>query len=196
MTVSMALSSLKTCGTKCKGNWSITRTASKAAGKSPSPARWPASCLNTLVNAWCLHIPRNAVAGIATTYHKALKSGEQRPGSWRVPAREIESLIARSARHIVAGEVTELLDLAGFRLIVSCKRLADMPEAMRGFDDDGVLNILVKKVELASDGVNLTLDLTSLVHDVSKQNQDLTVTRHLPVAIKRRGVEMRLSYPK
>jgi len=51
---------------------------------------------------------------------------------------------------------------------------------------------VIKQVDLLQDGICITLSLATLITELPGGNQIPVMTRHIPMQIKRRGVEMRL----
>ncbi len=105
------------------------------------------------------------------------------PQGWRLPAREIERCVAAAAQALLHdyGRLGSLARESG----ITPDRLALIFEAARRFSGDPL--DLVEKLVLHRDGITLTLALTKLTGD------DLpSITHHVPMQVKRRGVEMRL----
>ncbi len=117
------------------------------------------------------YISRPLVTGIAETA----------PSGWRLPAHEIERVVADGVR-------TLLVDPAA---ITNAARDADLPperipallDTLAGQGGDPL--DLVRRVELGPEALTLTVALA----------EDLSITRQIGMSIKRRGVEMRLVIP-
>ncbi len=105
------------------------------------------------------------------------------PQGWRLPAREIERGVAAAAQALLChhGLLGALARDSG----ITPDRLSMLLEAAGRYTGDPL--DLVEKVVLQEDGIILTLALTKLTGD------DLpSITHHVPMQVKRRGVEMRL----
>ena len=111
---------------------------------------------------------------------------------WRLPAAQIEKIIAAETISLLADRaaITAALENAG----LPASRLPAVFETINGFarrlyapaERDATLAALISRVELGRGAFRLTVDLQPLagVRD--------EVTRDIPLQIKRRGVEMRL----
>ncbi len=51
---------------------------------------------------------------------------------------------------------------------------------------------MIERVDLLQDGIRITLSLATLIAGLPDKNLSPVMTRHIPMRVKRRGVEMRL----
>jgi DNA invertase Pin-like site-specific DNA recombinase len=128
------------------------------------------------------------------------KTADATERGWRLPAQEIERAVALAARRMLddRAAIAAALQEAGFpasqipdalHLAIEVgKRLASEIEAPEA------LAKLIDHVELQQDGIRITLALSALVSEASKANASVypTITRTIPMQIKKRGVETRL----
>src|SRR6185437_8598768 len=120
---------------------------------------------------------------------------------WRLPALQIEKIVAIEAAKMLGdrGAIATALEQAGltpgqlpaaFALTAEyCARLHS--DAQRS----GILAFLIDRVELKAELITVTLNLAPLVastEEPSFSTDKLTITREVPLRIKRRGIEMRL----
>jgi hypothetical protein len=119
---------------------------------------------------------------------------------WRLPAAEIERIVAGAARQILDDQ-TAILDAVQAAEIAS----NEIPEILRSANTwssrlnspaecSRALAALVDRVELSSDGIRLALKVpTRLAQSAAAEIQaSIPVSRFIPMQIKRRGVELRL----
>jgi DNA invertase Pin-like site-specific DNA recombinase len=106
----------------------------------------------------------------------------QHPG-WRLPAQEIERCVKDATRALLLDRGA--LSSAARKSEIAADRLNFLFEAAERFDGDPI--DLIEQVALRQDGITLTLLLSRLTGDDMP-----SVTHHVPMTIKRRGVEMRL----
>ncbi|HLO79246.1 MAG TPA: recombinase family protein [Magnetospirillum sp.] len=101
---------------------------------------------------------------------------------WRLPAHALESMLAEAVRHFVAdpGAVSDGARDAG----MAAEFLPVMLDRLK-WDPAEPLS-MVQRVDLGGDGLALTV---ALPHPTG---EPVLVRRHLPMTIRRRGVEMRL----
>ena len=119
-------------------------------------------------------------------------------GGWRLPAAEIERSIAAAAQSILDDQQTVIsaIEEAGFdssRIAQFLKSAATWSTRLQ-FEQDNALSSLIDRVELGQDGLRLSIKLPlsnaeSGAHDGSSY---LSLKRHVPMQIRRRGVELRL----
>jgi site-specific DNA recombinase len=134
---------------------------------------------------------------------RALVTGtsQETSGGWRLPAPQIEKIVAAEAVNMLAnpGELAATLEkvgLAASRLpaaIASAEALRRRLSSEQGRAD--ALAILIGRVELKRDAIRTTLSLAPLILPADGPERpptDPTLTRETPLRIKRRGVEMRL----
>jgi site-specific DNA recombinase len=128
----------------------------------------------------------------------------QGAAAWRVPAAQIESLIAGLAASMLEEQsaVATALEAAGLRptntptALAAAQHLRDDLLSDAGQAD--ALKALIERVELSPSGMRLTLALAPLmfaatqpVDETIEEYADL-ITQDFPLRIKRRGVEMKL----
>jgi hypothetical protein len=61
-----------------------------------------------------------------------------------------------------------------------------------GKENTDLLPAIIERVNLQQDGLDITLSLTSLMPKEIKILEPITVTKNIPMQIKRRGIEMRM----
>jgi hypothetical protein len=132
---------------------------------------------------------------------KSLVTGtkDKNEGGWRLPAPEIENLVAQAARQILDDRpaITESLRESGVDAINipgALKAVAAQSKKLDSGNKDEALAKIVQRVDLSQNGMRLTLLLVSMTSQGDKQNTVLRpiITRDIPVQIQRRGVEMKL----
>jgi DNA invertase Pin-like site-specific DNA recombinase len=109
-------------------------------------------------------------------------TADQHPG-WRIPAQEIERCVKDATRALLHDR--SALAAAARKSEIAADRLNFLFEAAERFDGDPI--DLIEQVALRQDGITLTLLLARLTGDGMPN-----VTHHMPMTVKRRGVEMRL----
>ena len=136
------------------------------------------------------YVSRQLIQGKADQAHRG----------WRLPAAEIEGIVAVAARQMLADEKAILDAVQGAELASN-----QIPEIMQSADAwsrrlesaaerSSVLTTLVNRVELSSDGFRLALKLPTQLAQAGEalNNASIAVSRFVPMQIKRRGVELRL----
>ena len=118
------------------------------------------------------YVSRPLVTGIA---------GRQQ--GWRLPAREIESVVTDAVRVFLADRAAT--STAAREAGICAERIPAILDGIERWDGEPL--DLVRRVDLGSDSLILTLAL-----DTPAGEPGLTVTRNIPMTIRRRGVEMRL----
>lgn len=118
---------------------------------------------------------------------RSIISGETKEG-WRLPAHEIEQVVIESARsilsdpHAITSAIQEA-DINPSTIPVIIKAAAEVNVA-------NAIREILERATLKIDGITIKLILNSLLpKDVTPP---LTVTKFIPMQIKRRGVEMRM----
>jgi hypothetical protein len=119
---------------------------------------------------------------------------------WRLPAKEIETIVADLTAQCLAdrAKLAAVLETAGIpaNAISATFKAADGQQRQLRSETqrDDALAALIKHIELRVDSVRLTLSLAPLVpQDGPMANvASPTLARDFPLQIKRRGVEMRL----
>jgi DNA invertase Pin-like site-specific DNA recombinase len=112
------------------------------------------------------------------------------PHGWRLPGQEIEQTVRRLVQSMLNDRdaITSSLQASG---IVSNL----IPAALNAAREINIINTsvifdkLIKRIELQQDGIRITLSLASLT---ANTEQAPTMTRDIPMQMKRRGTEMRL----
>ena len=116
---------------------------------------------------------------------------------WRLPAREIERAAAAAACEILRDRaaLAEVLQNAGMslqRIAALLDSAAALSERLAGVDDAiAQLRPLIHRVELRRSGLRVTLSLAALLGE-TERDQAPTVTRVIPLQLRRRGNETRL----
>ena len=119
-------------------------------------------------------------------------------GGWRLPAAEIERSIAAAARSILDDRQTVIsaIEEAGLdssRIAPILKSAAAWNERLQ-VEQDKALSSLIDRVELGQDGMRFSIKLP-LSHTESGApdgSSHLSLKRHVPMQIRRRGIELRL----
>lgn len=122
------------------------------------------------------------------------------PSGWRLPGQELEQMVAHVAAQMLqdGNMLTTALQSNSIAphhigtILAAAKKInADTPEFIERF---------VLRVDLRHDGLNVTITLASLLPSEkiigteapSEKSTVPTITRDIPMRMKRRGVEMRL----
>jgi DNA invertase Pin-like site-specific DNA recombinase len=130
----------------------------------------------------------------------SMTSANNENGGWRVPAAQIEAIVAHEAARCLGDRATmalafEQAGIAPDKLPVALtaadrhqRRLQSEAESAEA------LSHLIHRVELQPDSLRLSLALAPLFerHAPNPDPAALVITRDVPLQIKRRGVEMRL----
>ena len=151
--------------------------------------------------------PSHAVKG-ARRYryyvsHKLIEDkADQARRGWRLPAAEIEGMVAAGARQLLDDQ-TAVLDAIQNAELASNQ----IPEALQSArkwkrrlesDAEGMsaLALLVDRVELSPDGFRIALKLPTQLGETTDATIQtwIAVSRFIPMQIKRRGVELRLVF--
>jgi DNA invertase Pin-like site-specific DNA recombinase len=128
------------------------------------------------------------------------KGAANEKDGWRIPARQLEAIIADGAAQCLAdrGVIATTLKQANIDLdaIPAVLKMATEQERRLRSESERAASLvsLVERVELLSSHLKLTLSLAPLVPPdaVSKNLPPVKLTRDFPFRIKRRGAEMRL----
>ena len=119
-------------------------------------------------------------------------------GGWRLPAAEIERSIAAAAQSILDDQQTVIsaIEEAGLdssRIAPLLKSAAAWSERLQ-FEQDKALSSLIDRVDLGQDGMRLSikLPLSNAESGAPDGSSHLSIKRHVPMQIRRRGVELRL----
>src|SRR5229473_2643201 len=128
------------------------------------------------------------------------ETAKQHPGAWRIPATQLEHLIATEAAAMLAepGAIAAVLENAGLE---PEKVPAALAIADRFRDDLGrdaargeALAVVVNRIELSPIRLRVILSAAALMpaNPDAADAQEAVLVRDVPLRIKRRGVEMRL----
>jgi len=117
-------------------------------------------------------------------------------GGWRLPAAEIERSIAAAAQSILDDQQTvisavEEAALDSRRIAPLLKSAAAWSERLR-LEQDNALSSLIDRVDLGHDGMRLSIKLPLSNTGAPDGSSHLSIMRHVPMQIRRRGVELRL----
>ena len=121
------------------------------------------------------------------------------PG-WRLPAGELERSVIAAVRQTLLeqGAVVDVLRKASVAAAIIPSVLRDIEALGRpvgaNIDCTAGLFAIIDRVKLGADGIVLALSLRSFVPNASEMQPgtSLCMTRHIPMLMKRRGVELRL----
>ncbi len=132
---------------------------------------------------------------------KLIRSGsEDADHGWRLPAPEIERTVAAAAQGMLADRnaLAQAVEEAGIdanRTPPTLKSAQGWIERLRsGGEVASVLAELIERVELTSEGIKITLKLPILPNEGrdGAAPSDITLTKFVPIQMRRRGVEMRI----
>jgi hypothetical protein len=119
-------------------------------------------------------------------------------GGWRLPAAEIERSVAAAAQSILDDQQTVIsaIEEAGLdssRIAPLLKPAAVWSRRVR-FEQDEALSSVIDRVDLGQDGLRLSikLPLSNAESGAPDGSSHLSIKRHVPMQIRRRGVEIRL----
>ncbi len=120
---------------------------------------------------------------------------EQYPDGWRVPAQELEQTVIRAIRGVLndRSAIATTLQEAGVpasHVSATLKNLVEVGKQLESEAGAAIIPTLVERVVLKRDGIQLTLVLTPYIPKGG--SVPITITRDIPMQIRRRGVEMRL----
>lgn len=65
-------------------------------------------------------------------------------------------------------------------------------KTLNALDDKAIVEKLLKRVELQSDGITLILSLDAIIQNSDTDISTITITKTIPMQMKRRGIEMRM----
>ena len=121
------------------------------------------------------------------------------PGAWRLPAAEIEPLVAREAAAMLAepGPIAAMLEGAGLppeRLPAALARADRLRQDLgQETTQAEALTSIIDRIELSPIRLRLTLSLAALLPSpAAPALGEAVLSRAVPLRIQRRGVEMRL----
>jgi hypothetical protein len=117
-------------------------------------------------------------------------------GGWRLPAAEIERSVAAAAQSILDDQQTVISaieegGLDSSRIAPLLKSAAARSERLR-FEQDNALSSLIDRVDLGRDGMRLSIKLPLSNTGAPDGSSHLSIKRHVPMQIRRRGIELRL----
>ena len=119
-------------------------------------------------------------------------------GGWRLPAAEIERSVAAAAQSILDDQQTVIsaIEEAGLdsSRIAPLLKSAAAWSARLQLEQDKALSSLIDRVDLGQDGMRLSikLPLSNPESGAPDGSSHLSIKRHVPMQIRRRGVELRL----
>jgi len=137
------------------------------------------------------YVSRKAVQG----------SAEKTRNGWRLPALEIERAVASACRQMLGDRPTIAANLqeAGvpigdLRPALEAAKAKSAQLEHKGSELAGSLRNLIARVQLESGGIRVSLILKRLIADPieTRDAANLTMTRFIPMEMKRRGMEIRL----
>ena len=113
-------------------------------------------------------------------------TAEHNRQGWRLPAQEIEQVVAHAASEILKDDhaITSALQEAG----IAAHYIPEAIRAASNIPPTDIIDRFVQHIKLSPDGMCITLSLVPLM-DVLTQ---VTITHDVPMQMQRRGVEMRL----
>ncbi|MEQ8371151.1 MAG: recombinase family protein, partial [Alphaproteobacteria bacterium] len=103
--------------------------------------------------------------------------------SWRLPAREIERIVAESVRGLLADQ--DALTRAARDSGMAANQVSALLDAVARWTGESLE--LVRRVDLAPDRLAFSLNLSPITNE-----RDMVVRHAVPTRIRRRGVEMKL----
>ena len=127
-------------------------------------------------------------------------SSEKTRTGWRLPALEIERAVSRAGRQMLADQpaIAVTLQNAGVPIgdLQSALDAAERKSKQLVHDAEIADNLrnLIDRVQLESGGIRVSLNLKRLIAEPIDTGDPagLTMTRFIPIEMKRRGVEIRL----
>jgi site-specific DNA recombinase len=135
---------------------------------------------------------------------KRLVRGSSKPDDrgWRLPAERMERAVIAGIRRIVSdpGALASTLKACGFaaeELKQAIETFDAQVKSLEQVETTENTGILIDRVELRRDGMQITLNLRGLLpaDRFPAGGADLRMTRLVPLQMKRRGVETRLVLP-
>ena len=147
--------------------------------------------------------PSHAVKGDRRYRYYVLRSlmkgsAARLDGGWRLPAAEIERSVAAVAQGILDDQqtVVSAIEEAGLdsSRIGALLKLAAAWSARMQFEQDNALSSLIGRVDLGQEGMRLSikLPLSNAESGAPDDSSHLLIKRHVPMQLRRRGVELRL----
>ncbi len=125
---------------------------------------------------------------------------DQAPERWRLPAQEVENAVGEALSGILADRagLATAMRAAGLALeklsAVFAAAAAWRKRVEAGTEAPAAVAAIVERVEVRDDGLLLTVSLAALLQPeaIVTDVEALTITRAIPMQLKRRGCEMRL----
>jgi DNA invertase Pin-like site-specific DNA recombinase len=117
---------------------------------------------------------------------------------WRLPAAQIEKLVAAEAATMLAdrGSIAAALEKADLPMSTLPHAFAaadSLRQKLLSDTDRGeVLAVLIDRIEVREDSIRLALNLGALLPETEANTSELILVREVPQQVRRRGVEMRL----
>jgi site-specific DNA recombinase len=107
---------------------------------------------------------------------------------WRLPAQEIEAVVANAAILILndAAVITDALQKSG----IAAHYIPDVIASVKKIQLEHIIDNLVQKVELSREGISIVIGLGSFIE--LPELREVRISKDIPMLIKRRGAEMRL----
>jgi site-specific DNA recombinase len=127
-------------------------------------------------------------------------TAEEAPGAWRIPASQLEHLVASEVAAMLAepGPIAAVLERAGLPPEILPAALARVDQCREDLRRDAtqatVLAAIVNRIELSPMRLRVILSVAALLPSSPEALalHEAVLTRDVPLRIKRRGVEMRL----
>lgn len=119
-----------------------------------------------------------------------------KPG-WRLPAQEIENIVLQAVRTILedAPAIASALQEIGiepFYIPHALDNAAVLVKKLSQPQHQAELLALLHNASLRADGIETTVSLMSLLSEAAGTMKSAVISRHVPMQMKRRGIEMRL----
>jgi site-specific DNA recombinase len=119
-----------------------------------------------------------------------------KPG-WRLPAQEIENTVLKVVRSVLEDSpaITSVLQDVGVEPFYISRALDNATALAKKLSQPQyqaeLLPLLLRKANVGADGIEATVSLTSLIPEAAGV-EAATISQHIPMQMKRRGIEMRL----
>jgi DNA invertase Pin-like site-specific DNA recombinase len=132
------------------------------------------------------------------SHHFTSGNAKGNKDGWRLPAQEIENTVLQAVRTILedAPTITSTLQEIGiepFYIPQALDNAAVMAKKLSQPQYQAELLLsLLNKANLRTDGIETTVSLTSLLPEAAGTAKSAVISRHIPMQMKRRGIEMRL----
>lgn len=132
------------------------------------------------------------------SHHFTSGNARGNKSGWRLPAQEIENIVLQAVRTILedASAITSALQEIGIEPFYIPHVLDNASVLVRKLSQPQhqaeSLGVLLNKASLQADGIETTISLASLIPEAASV-EAATISRHIPMRMKRRGIEMRLA---